>query len=57
MFGLGTPELIFIGALALLLFGGSQLPKLGRSVGSFIRELRGAGRELTKGIEDETEEK
>jgi sec-independent protein translocase protein TatA len=43
---LGTPELIVIVVLALLIFGPSQLPKLGRSAGSTIREFRKAGDEL-----------
>lgn len=39
--GLGTPELIIILVILLLLFGGSQLPKLARSIGSSVKELRG----------------
>ena len=40
VFGLGTTELIIILAIILLLFGGSQLPKLSKSVGQSMRELR-----------------
>lgn len=43
--GLGTPELIIILAIVLLLFGGSKLPQLSRSIGTSIKELR-------KGIDD-----
>jgi sec-independent protein translocase protein TatA len=46
---LGTPELIIILAIILLLFGSKNLPKLSRSVGDSIRELR-------KGFSDETKE-
>ena len=48
MFGLGTPELILILLILVLLFGASQLPKIAKSIGTSARELR-------KGLsEDET---
>jgi sec-independent protein translocase protein TatA len=40
MAGLGGPELLIVLAVLLLLFGGSQLPKLARSLGEAQRELR-----------------
>jgi sec-independent protein translocase protein TatA len=40
MAGLGAPEMLIILAVVLLLFGGSQLPKLGRSLGQAQREFR-----------------
>lgn len=39
---LGTPELVLILAIVLLLFGGKKLPQLSRSIGESIKELRKA---------------
>jgi sec-independent protein translocase protein TatA len=47
--GIGTPELLIILVIILLLFGGSKLPQLSRSIGSSIKELR-------KGIDDDSKE-
>jgi sec-independent protein translocase protein TatA len=43
---LGTPEMIFIFLLALVLFGPKKLPELGRTVGKAITEFRRASSEL-----------
>ena len=37
---LGGPELIIVLVVVLLLFGGTQLPKLARSIGEAQRELK-----------------
>lgn len=47
--GLGTPELIIILVILLLLFGGSKLPQLAKSIGSSVKELR-------KGVQDEAKD-
>jgi len=43
---LGTPELVFIFLLALLLFGPKKLPEIGRTVGKALTEFRRASNEL-----------
>ncbi len=40
MFGLGTPELIVILAIAFLLFGGKKLPEIGAGLGKGIRAFK-----------------
>lgn len=40
--GLGGPELIMIGVVVLLLFGGKKLPELMRGLGKGIREFKNA---------------
>lgn len=43
---LGTPEIIIIFVLVLILFGPSRLPDLARTVGRGMRELRKASAEI-----------
>lgn len=49
---LGFTEILLIGAVLLLLFGPSQLPKLGKSLGEGIREFKKAGKELTEAVRE-----
>ncbi len=54
MFGsLGVPELIFIFALALLIFGPRKLPEIGRTLGRGLSEFRKASTELKRSINTE----
>ena len=45
MFGLGYQELLIILVIVLVLFGGSKLPELARSLGSSMKEFK-------KGVQD-----
>ncbi len=45
---IGTSELIIIALVVMLLFGGSQLPKLAKSLGNFISDFNKAKEGLTK---------
>jgi len=42
---IGTTELIIIGLVLLLLFGGKKLPELARGIGDAMREFRKAAKE------------
>lgn len=53
IFGLGVPELLIILAVALLIFGPKNLPKLGSALGRTVKNLRdGMGGGTKKEIED-----
>ncbi|MEC0092665.1 hypothetical protein PMSD_05470 [Paenibacillus macquariensis subsp. defensor] len=44
--GIGTPGIILLVILALLLFGPNKLPELGRAVGRTFREFKNGAREI-----------
>lgn len=44
--GIGTPGIILLVILALLLFGPNKLPELGRAVGRTFREFKEGAREV-----------
>jgi TatA/E family protein of Tat protein translocase len=46
MFGIGIPELILVGFVALIVVGPGDLPKTLRAIGRAIREFQRATREL-----------
>jgi sec-independent protein translocase protein TatA len=51
--GLGTPELVVILVILILLFGATKLPQLSKSIGSSVRELRKG----MQGDEDDNDKK
>ncbi len=42
IFGLGGPEMILIGVVILVFFGGSKIPELAKGLGRGIREFKDA---------------
>jgi TatA/E family protein of Tat protein translocase len=51
MFDVGLQEMLVIGVIALLVFGPSKLPELGRMVGRALREFRRASDEFRSTVE------
>ena len=51
---LGTPELLVILVIVLLVFGGAKLPKLARSLGQAQKEFKDGLAEGTDDAADET---
>ncbi len=49
MFGIGTPELLVVLFIAILVLGPSKLPSLGKGVGEAIRSFK-------KGLQDDSVE-
>lgn len=54
---LGTTELILIFGLALVIFGPSKLPELGRSIGKALNEFKTQANKVTDEFKDESDEK
>lgn len=52
MFGIGGGELLLVLFIALLVFGGSGLPEIGKGLGKAIKEFKKAGKELRSDIEE-----
>ena len=53
MFGLGWPEVMIIGLVAVLIFGPKKIPELGSALG---KTLRGFKEEMDKPDEEDKDE-
>lgn len=51
---IGATELVVIGGLALLLFGGKKLPEMMRGLGQGVREFKNGMNEINNPGNDET---
>jgi sec-independent protein translocase protein TatA len=49
--GLGTPEIVLIAVVILLLFGGKKIPELMRGLGRGVREFKDAKDSIKSEIE------
>ncbi len=53
MFGMGSQELLLILVIVLVLFGGSKLPDLAKSLGKSMKEFPGEiAREVHEGVQE-----
>jgi sec-independent protein translocase protein TatA len=57
MGSIGALEIGIVAAILLIIFGPSQIPKLGRSIGQSIREFRNVGKEITRGLDVDDDDK
>ena len=57
MFGLGTQELLVILVIVLVMFGGSKLPEIARSLGKSMNEFKKGVNEGSSEKEKEKDEK
>jgi sec-independent protein translocase protein TatA len=53
MFGIGTPELIIILVLALIVIGPKKLPEMAKSLGKGLAEFKRASNDFRRNIEEE----
>ncbi|EKN68111.1 twin arginine-targeting protein translocase, TatA/E family [Schinkia azotoformans MEV2011] len=53
MMNIGVPGLILILAIALIIFGPSKLPQLGKAIGETLREFKSSTKEMVDEVTDE----
>ena len=56
MMNIGVPGLIIILVIALIIFGPSKLPQLGKAVGQTLSEFRNSTKEVVDDITEPVEE-
>jgi len=54
---IGIPGLIIILVIALIVFGPSKLPQIGRALGETLREFRTSTRNIVEDITEEPDQK
>ena len=52
---IGTTELVLIGGIALLLFGGKKLPEMMRGLGQGVKEFKDGMNEVKKPLDEAQE--
>jgi sec-independent protein translocase protein TatA len=58
MFGnLGTPEILVIGLVILVLFGAKRIPEFMQGLGKGVREFRKAAKDIQEEIEKPADQK
>ena len=55
LFNLGTPELVVIAVLVLLLFGGKKIPELMKGIGKGVKSFKEGMNEVEKEIKGESD--
>lgn len=54
---IGVPELIIILVIALVVFGPSKLPEIGKSFGSSLKEFKNATKDIMSDDDSDNKEK
>lgn len=57
MFGLGTPEIILIAIVILVLFGAKKIPELMQGLGKGVKEFKKASSEIKNDLNTNDEDK
>eukprot|EP00475_Leptophrys_vorax_P030065 TRINITY_DN4473_c0_g1_i4.p1 TRINITY_DN4473_c0_g1~~TRINITY_DN4473_c0_g1_i4.p1 ORF type:complete len:167 (-),score=27.94 TRINITY_DN4473_c0_g1_i4:213-713(-) len=55
LFGLGLPELLVVGGVALVLFGPKQLPEVGKGLGRTVKGFQEAAKEFQSELKNAAE--